>query len=97
MTISQGSLPLRILFSEDVLVQQLGDEYVLLNVVTEKYFGLDEVGARFWELLSEDGDTQNALAVVGTEYNVSPETLANDLQVFIDQLLVEKLVQVEYT
>ena len=36
---------------EDVLVSELDGESVLLNLKSECYFGLDEVGTRLWELL----------------------------------------------
>jgi len=35
-----------------VLVRQLAGESVLLNLQTERYFGLDEVGTRMWTHLT---------------------------------------------
>ncbi len=37
---------------DDVLIQALpSGEVVLLNLVTEAYYGLDEIGARMFEIL----------------------------------------------
>ena len=38
----------------DVLFQDVSGETVLLDMASEQYFGLDEVGTRIWALLNED-------------------------------------------
>ena len=43
----------RVTIPDGVLVQELQGESVLLNVNTENYYGLDEVGTRIWAVLSE--------------------------------------------
>ena len=40
---------------DDVLYCDLGGEAVIANLVTGKYYGLDQVGARAWALLAEHG------------------------------------------
>jgi hypothetical protein len=35
--------------SPEVLVQELEGEAVLLNLASERYFGLDDVGTRIWQ------------------------------------------------
>ena len=39
--------------SKDVLFQEVAGETVLLDLNSESYFGLDEVGTRIWTLLNE--------------------------------------------
>ncbi|MEL7444662.1 MAG: PqqD family protein [Pseudomonadota bacterium] len=38
--------------SEDVVSREVGGEMVLLDLASGTYFGLDPVGGRIWELLS---------------------------------------------
>ncbi len=42
----------RVAAPRHVLVRALDRESVLLNLETERYFGLDEVGTRMWQLLN---------------------------------------------
>jgi len=46
------SLTDRVIVPEHVLVRVLDKESVLLNIETERYFGLDETGTRMWQLVT---------------------------------------------
>lgn len=46
------SLDDRISVPSHVLVRFLDKESVLLNIETERYFGLDETGTRMWQLVT---------------------------------------------
>ena len=89
------SLPKKVITSDDVLFQEIEGESVLLNLTTEKYFGLNEVGTRFWHLLAENEETDRVLSNLHDEYDVEAETLQNDLAVLITQLSEQGLVTVE--
>ena len=39
--------------SDEVVAREVGGEMVLLDLASGQYFGLDTVGGRIWELLSE--------------------------------------------
>jgi len=88
-------IPVKVNISNDVLFQNMGEEYVLLNMKTEKYFGLDAVAARFWQLFAENASTENALLQVQSEFEVEEETVKRDLLAFLQKLLAEELVTVE--
>jgi hypothetical protein len=89
------SLPKTVKISDNVLFQQINDECVLLNMESEQYFGLDDVGSRIWEILSENGDTETALKVLLAEYDTDEETLKRDLSVLLTNLEHEKLILFE--
>jgi hypothetical protein len=80
------SLPARVEVSPDVLFQELEGEAVLLNLKSERYFGLDDVGTRMWQLLAENGDVAAAHAQLLKEYDVDPARLQGDLAAFIARL-----------
>ena len=42
------------------MVRKVGEESVLLDLKTERYLGLDDVSARFWDLLTSGGSIQLA-------------------------------------
>jgi hypothetical protein len=64
---------------EHVLVRKAGDETVLLNLRSEHYYGLEGVGARFWELVEAHKTFGEAVDVLRAEYDVSVEELTPDL------------------
>jgi hypothetical protein len=70
----------------NVLVRDLEGELVLLNLVSESYFGLDEVGARMWTVLTESHSLAEALATLTAEYEVAASDLEADLRALISSL-----------
>jgi hypothetical protein len=77
----------------DVMVSNLGGESVLLNLKTERYHGLDEIGFRFWELVTSSDSIQRAYDALVQEYDAAPETLRNDLAELIAALHQQGLVE----
>src|SRR5438445_7938456 len=52
-----------------VLVRLLDRESVLLNLETERYFGLDETGTRMWQLVTTSPDIDAAYQELLAEYD----------------------------
>jgi len=71
---------------DDVVFRVLGDEAVILNLSTGIYFGLDTVGTRMWQLISEYGSTEKAGEALLAEYEVEEGQLRRDLDLLIQQL-----------
>jgi hypothetical protein len=84
----------RITVPADVLVQDLGGEAVLLNLAGGRYFGLDEVGTRMWQVLTSSESVQAAYESLLSEYEVPPERLQQDLKELLDKLVAHGLVLV---
>lgn len=80
--------------SERVLVRAAGSEAVLLDLDSEEFFGLDGVGARTFELLSEARSVEQVAEALLLEYDVEREVLIPDLLAVIDAMAVRRLVVV---
>ena len=76
----------KIEISSEVLTQEVGGETVILDLKSESYFGLDEVGTRIWQLLQEQKDIQTITATMLNEYDVKEEQLEKDIQNLLKQL-----------
>ena len=74
-----------ITLSPDVISQEVSGETVLLDLESEHYFGLDEVGTRIWQLARETDDLNAIYQTLLAEYDVSESRLQRDL----DNLLAE--------
>lgn len=77
------------------LVRTLPDgSSVVLDLETEKYFGLDSVGAEMWEALTAHPRVKEARNHLLTIYDVDEEKLSSDLAEFIGTLRSRGLVEV---
>lgn len=81
-------------FSEDVIAQQVGEEMVLLDLEAGVYYGLDPVGRRIWELLTEHRRLRVVFETMAEEYDVTPEVLQQDLLQLVQELQARGLTQV---
>jgi len=79
---------------EDVMISRVEDEIVLLNLESEQYFALDDIGARVWELLSEYGSTEIVIEQMTTEYDVDPDEFRADLSKLLSDLQEAGLVTI---
>jgi len=78
----------------DVLSQTVDNEVVLLDLKHELYFGLNEVGARLWQLALDGHDLEEIYSIIGNEYEVEADTLKQDLDQLIAELEKTDLVRV---
>ena len=89
-----STLENRISFPEDVLFHEADDEAVLLNLVSGKYFSLDDVGTRMWLLMTKHGQLRIVHQALLEEYQVDPQQLEQDLLTLIDNLADHGLLQI---
>ena len=82
----------KITISEEALSQEVNGETVILDLKSESYFGLDEVGTRVWQLLQEHGDVQKVFDAMLEEFDVDANTLASDIKNLVDDLIEKGLI-----
>ena len=84
----------RVQVLEGVLISKLQDEAVILNLESERYFGLDDVGTRILTVLTNSDSIEAAYESLLAEYDVDRTVLRQDLMALIESLLQQGLVQV---
>lgn len=84
----------RLIIPPDVLISNVGGESVILNVNSERYFGLDQVGARMLTVLTTSDSIQTAFETLLEEYEVENEALRQDLVDLIDRLIKQGLLEI---
>ena len=77
-----------------VLIRFLDHESVLLNLETEQYFGLDEIGTRMWQLVTGSPNIDSAYQELLAEFDVEPELLRSNLAELLSRLVESGLLQV---
>lgn len=85
---------MKVKINEEVLFQNLEDGAVLLNINTEQYFGLDEVGTSIWNSLNETDSVEATYQKLLDEYEVEPEQLNKDLHDLINKLAEHQLLSI---
>lgn len=67
-------------------------ELVVLDLERGRYYGLNQVGARAWALVLEEGTPRRVWQTMADEYAVAPEVLADDLLDLFGALVGERLL-----
>jgi len=88
------SLSDRVTVPNEILISNLQDESVLLNLNSERYFGLDGVGTRMLSVLTNSDSIQTAYESLTAEYDVDRDALRRDLISLIEELLAQGLIEV---
>jgi hypothetical protein len=78
--------------ASQVLFQEVDGEMVLLDPQAERYYTLDDVGTRFWQLLAEHADMDTVVAAMLAEFDVDEGTLRSDLDALMARLSAAGLV-----
>ena len=79
---------------DHVLVRQMDDELVILDLNTEAYFGLNDVGTAMWTSLQETSSIDDAYGRLLDIYDVAPETLRHDIETLLQQLVDQQLIEI---
>jgi hypothetical protein len=85
----------RVTVPESVLFRDLDGEAVLLETVTGRYYGLNEVGTRMWSLLQLHGEIEAVCRALLTEYDAPEARLRDDLLRFVDSLAASGLIRTD--
>jgi hypothetical protein len=82
----------RVRVADDVLISNLQDESVILNLDSERYYGLDNVGTRFLSVLNSSDSIERAYEVLRNEFDVDAKSLRQDLLELIENLLKQGIL-----
>jgi hypothetical protein len=91
MTISFSD---RVRVPDDVLISNLQDESVILNLDSERYYGLDSIGTRILSALTTSDSIEAAYNTLIQEYDVDGQVLRQDLLTLVESLVEQGLIQV---
>lgn len=84
----------RVVIPPQVLVRHLDGETVLLNLDTEKYFGLDTTATRMWQTVTHSPSIEVAYRNLSDEFEVEPDVLRQHLGELLQQLIENGLLKI---
>lgn len=81
--------------SKGLVTADMDGEKVMLNIEKGKYFGLNDIGSRIWELLEKPHRVHELVAVLIREYDVDEKVCQDDVLNYISKLYAQGLVDIE--
>lgn len=86
----------RVKVPHDVLISALQEESVMLNLGSERYFGLNEIGTRMLTVLTSSESIEAAFELLLEEYEVDRDVLRQDLMSLVEELVEQGLVEISH-
>ncbi|NWF57749.1 MAG: lasso peptide biosynthesis PqqD family chaperone [Fischerella sp.] len=80
--------------SAEQISSDLGGEAVILNIKSGTYHGLNEVGARIWNLIQKPKTVKDITAILLEEYEVEAEQCERDAIALLEDLFGAELINV---
>ncbi len=68
------------------LTAKVGDEAVMMSVDSGVYIGLNEVGARIWELIDQPCELDGLCAAIAEDFDITPEGCRPEVESFLADL-----------
>ncbi|HKY42192.1 MAG TPA: PqqD family protein [Pyrinomonadaceae bacterium] len=84
----------RVKIPDDVLISKLQEESVILNLDSERYYGLNDVGTRILSVLTTSESIEAAYETLVKEYDVDAQVLRQDLLQLIEELVDRGIIKV---
>lgn len=78
--------------AEGVLSQNIDGESILLDMKSESYFGLNDVGSDILHMLQENSNLMQIVNHLVTIYDVEEKQLESDVAELLQQLLDAQLI-----
>lgn len=91
---SEVSVDSVVVASKRQVSSDLGGEAAILDLEGGVYYGLDEVGARIWEMIQEPRPASEVRDALLEEYDVEPERCERDLLALLERLAEGRLIEV---
>lgn len=71
----------------DLIAVSMGDETVMMDVVTGKYYKLSSVGGDIWNYIEQEITISDLIDKLLTEYDVTREECEKETIEFLEQLV----------
>lgn len=78
-----------------LVTADMDGETVMLNIENGKYFGLDSIGSRIWELIEEPYVVRDLVAALQKDYDVEENDCQNDTLMFLNTLHDKGLIKID--
>lgn len=78
--------------NKELNTADIDDEIVMMNINKGKYYGLNSVGTRIWELIESPKSIDRLIQDLIEEYEVDPVICRDNVMTFINRLYEENMI-----
>jgi hypothetical protein len=78
-----------------LVASNLDEKKVMMNIVSGKYFGLDSIGSRIWDLTEKPHTVRELVSELLKEYDVDENICRQDVLAFINKLYDQGLFDID--
>jgi hypothetical protein len=78
--------------TKDLLSSKIDDEVIIMGLQTDKYYGLDAIASRIWELLEEPRSLDELVSLLREEYEVEEDICRQETLALLQDLSSQKLI-----
>ena len=75
-----------IIIPEEIVIQKVENESVIINLLTEEYYSLDEISTHIWDAITSAPSVQEATEKLSSEFEVDQDQLEQDVFRLIQEL-----------
>jgi hypothetical protein len=79
---------------EEIVASDIDGETVMMSIENGKYYGLDDIGSRIWELIEKPIRVSDLIDTLLGRYEVDRKTCERDVLKFLNELNEDEIVQV---
>ena len=80
---------------EEIVASNIDGETVMMSIENGKYYGLDDIGSRIWELIEKRIKVSNLIDTLLERFDVDRETCEKDVLKFLNELNEDRILEVE--
>ena len=85
----------RVRLNQELLQSEIDGETIMMSIDNGKYYGLNTVASRIWEIIKEEPLFSELIDKLVEEYNIDKLQCEQDTKEFLDNLIENKLVKIE--
>jgi len=85
----------RIRLNQELLQSEIDGETIMMSIDNGKYYGLNTVASRIWDLIKEEPLFSELIFKLIEEYNIEKSQCEIDTKEFVLNLLENNLIRIE--
>ena len=85
----------KLLLNQELLQSEIDGETIMMSIDNGKYYGLNTVASRIWEILKTEPLLSELINKLIEEYNIAPTQCENETKEFLNHLIENKLIKIE--
>jgi len=81
--------------TEEIVDSNIDGETVMMSIENGKYYGLDDIGSRIWELIEKPVKVSDLIDALLEQFDVDRKTCERDVLKFLNELNEDKILGVK--